>query len=100
MKLELIVPRMPRQTFKDPSMWECDVINGGTRVARVSSPNDLEALRLANLFAAAPALLAAATQALFAIAEDENGPDVLLTPAEVKAADMLRAAIAEAEGKQ
>src|SRR3990167_1755569 len=32
-------------------------------------------------------------QALFAIAEDENGPDILMTPAEFKATEMLRAAL-------
>lgn len=53
----------------------------------------------ARLIAAAPELLAAAKQALFAIVEDENGRDELLNAAENKAAQMLRTAIAKAEGK-
>lgn len=96
MKRELTVPRRPKQSIKDPQFWECDVINGGTRVAKVSWPNDLEALRFARLFAAAPELLAACKRMYAAVDAIKSATNA---HGEGTAIKMAKAAIAKAEGK-
>ena len=98
MRLKRWYAHKPTVNARDPIFSHCDVVSGGTRIAKVAGIGDDEAFERACLIAAAPEILSALEDCVDAFRDTAQKDRGALYQKASTAYEKARAAIARAKG--